>query len=105
VITLFQSLVYLCLNQRLFKTGFLSISGRLPSAGLTIVENVAIATGPALLGASRSSAIYRLYYIMYKIFFGPRSQYFATFAVSGKQGFSIERCLFPENLVCFFSYS
>jgi len=38
---------------------------------------------------------------MYKIFFGVRSQYFATFAISGGVlvGFSIERCLFPEILV------
>jgi len=39
------------------------------SAGLTIVEDVAIATGPALLGVPRSSAISLIYYIIYKIFF------------------------------------
>jgi len=33
---------------------------------------------------------------MHKIFFGLGSQYFATFSTSGKQGFSIERCLYPE---------
>jgi len=69
------------------------------SAGLTIVANVAIATGPARLGAPRSSAAYLLYYIMYKIFFGLKSQYFATFAISGKQGLLLERCLCPEILV------
>jgi len=68
-------------------------------AGLTIVANVAIATGPALLGAPRSSAIYLLYYIMYQILFGPISQYFATAGICGKQGFSIERCLCPDILV------
>jgi len=35
------------------------------SAGLTIVANVAIATGPALLGAPRSSVINLIYYIIY----------------------------------------
>ena len=72
------------------------------SAGLTIVANVAIATGSALLGAPRSSAIYLLYYIIYKIFFGLRSQYFAAFAISGKQGFSVKRCLRPEVLALSF---
>jgi len=33
------------------------------SAGLTIVANVAIATGPALLGTPRSSVINLIYYI------------------------------------------
>jgi len=36
----------------------------LHSAGLTIVANVAIATGPALLGAQRSSVINLIYYIV-----------------------------------------
>jgi len=40
----------------------------LNSAGLTIVANVAIATGPALLGAPRSSVINLIYYIIYRIF-------------------------------------
>jgi len=35
------------------------------SVGLTLI---AIATGPALLGAPRSSVIYLIYYIIYKIF-------------------------------------
>jgi len=39
------------------------------SAGSTTVANVAIATGPALLGAPRSSVIKLICYIMYKIFF------------------------------------
>jgi len=43
------------------------------SAGLTIVANVAIATGPALLGSPRSSVINLIYYITYKIFFSLRS--------------------------------
>ena len=47
------------------------------SAGLTIVANVAIATGPALLGVPRSSVINRIYYIICKIIFSLRSQYFA----------------------------
>jgi len=45
-----------------------------PSAGLTIVANVAIATGPALLGAPRSSATKLVYYIIYKKIFSLRSQ-------------------------------
>jgi len=35
------------------------------SAGLTIVANVAIATGPALLGTPRSSAMNLIYHIIY----------------------------------------
>jgi len=38
------------------------------SAGLTIVAKVAIATGPALLGAPRSSVINLICYIIYEIF-------------------------------------
>ena len=37
-------------------------------ADKTIVANVAIATGPALLGAPRSSVIYLVYHIISKIF-------------------------------------
>jgi len=44
------------------------------SAGLTIVANVAIATGPALLGAPRSSVINLIYYIIHKNLFSLRSQ-------------------------------
>ena len=51
------------------------------SAGLTIVANAAIATGPALLGALRSSVINLICYIIYTIFFSLRSQYFAKFAI------------------------
>ena len=75
------------------------------SAGLTIIANVAIATGPALLGGPRSSAINLFYYIIYNIFFSLRSQYFAKFAKSSKRRFLIERCLYPEILVWFFLYS
>jgi len=46
----------------------------LSSAGLTIVANVAIATGPALLGAPRSSVINLIYYNIYKNLFSLRSQ-------------------------------
>jgi len=45
-----------------------------PSAGLTIVANVAIATGPALLGAPQSSATNLIHYIIYKNLFSLRSQ-------------------------------
>jgi len=45
------------------------------SAGVTIVTNAAIATGPALLETPQSSWINLIYYI--KIFFSLRSQYFA----------------------------
>jgi len=45
------------------------------SAGLTTVANVAIATGPALLGTPRSSVINPIYYIIYKNLFNLRSQY------------------------------
>jgi len=38
------------------------------SAGLTIVANVTIATGSALLWAPRSSVINLICYIIYKIF-------------------------------------
>jgi len=58
------------------------------SAGLTIVANAAIATGPALLGAPRSSKINLIYYIVCKIFFSLRSQYFAKFAISSMRRFS-----------------
>ena len=75
----------------------------LHSAGLTIVANVAIATGPALLVAPRSSVINLIYYIIRKIFFSLRSQSFAKFAIS-KRRFSIERCLCPEIIVWFFLY-
>ena len=75
------------------------------SAGLTIVASVAIATGPALLGAPRSSVINLIYYIIYKIAFSLRSQYFDKFAISSKRRFSIERCLCPEIFVWFFLYS
>ena len=54
------------------------------SAGFTIVANVAIATGPAFLGAPRSSATNLIYYIIYKIVFNLRNQHFAKFAVSSK---------------------
>ena len=67
-----------------------------PDNGLTIVANVAIATGPALLEAPRSSVINLFYYIIYKIFFSLRSQYFAKLVISSKRRFSIERCLYPE---------
>ena len=70
------------------------------SAGLTIVANVAIAAGPALLGAPRSSVINLIYYIKY-IYYSQRSQYCAKFAVSSKGRFSIERCLYLEILVSF----
>jgi len=40
----------------------------LRSAGLTIVANVAIATGPALLVAPRFLVINLICYIIYKIF-------------------------------------
>jgi len=46
------------------------------SAGLTIVANVALATGPALLGIPRSSAIKLIYYIIYKIFFQSKKSVF-----------------------------
>jgi len=42
------------------------------SAGLTIVANVAIGTGPALLGARRSCVINLTYYIIYKNLFSLR---------------------------------
>jgi len=66
------------------------------SAGLTIVANVAIATGPAVF----CNKSYLLHYI-YKIVQSKksRSQYFAKFAISSKRRFSIERCLCPEILV------
>jgi len=60
------------------------------SAGLTIVANVAIATGPALFGAPRSSVINPIYYIIYKIGFSLRSQYFDKFAKSSKWRFSVD---------------
>ena len=44
------------------------------STGLTIVANVVIATGPALLGAQRSSVINLIYYIIYKNLFSLGSQ-------------------------------
>ena len=44
------------------------------STGLTIVANVAIATGPALLGVPRSSVIDLIYYIIYENLLSPRSQ-------------------------------
>jgi len=75
------------------------------SAGLTIVANVAIATGPALLGAPRSSVINLIYYIIYRLFFSLRCQYFAKCAISIKRRFSIECYLCPEILVWFFLYS
>jgi len=65
----------------------------LVSAGLTIVANVAIATGPALLGAPRSSVINLIYYIIYKMFFILRSHYCANFAISSKRSFQL-------NAVC-----
>jgi len=69
---------------------------RIASAGLTIVANVAVATGPAVF----CNKSYLLHYI-YKFVQSkkPRSQYFAKFAISRKRRFSIERCLFPEILV------
>jgi len=77
------------------------------SAGLTIVANVAVATGPAFFGAPQSSGStsYLLHYTVYKIFFNLRNQYFVKFAVISKQRFSIEGCLCPEILVWFFLYS
>jgi len=80
-------------------SSFMCVSGLPASAGLTIVANVAIATGAAFLGAPRSSAINLIYYIIYKIFFYLINKYFAKFAVSSKQRFSIEVCLCPEILV------
>jgi len=47
------------------------------SAGLTIIADVGIATGPGFLGTPRSSATNLNYYIIYKIFFNLRNQYFA----------------------------
>jgi len=44
------------------------------SAGLTIVANLAIVTGPAVLGAPGSSAINLIYYIIHKNLFSLRSQ-------------------------------
>jgi len=73
----------------------------IPRAGLTIVANVAIATGPALLGAPRSTVIKFIYYINL-IYFSLGSQYFAKFAVSSKRRFSIEPSLYPEFLVWFY---
>jgi len=69
------------------------------SAGLTIVANVAIATGPALLGAPWSSVINLIYYNLCKIFFSQNSQYFAKFGISSKRRFSIECCLCLDILV------
>ena len=69
------------------------------SAGLTIAAKVTIATGPSLLETLRSSVITFMYYIIYKIFFSLRSQYFAKFAISSKRRFSIESCLCSEILV------
>ena len=74
------------------------------SAGLTKEANVAIATGPALLGAPVSSVMNLIYYIINKNLFSLRSQYFAKFAISSKRRFSIERCLCPQILVCCFLY-
>ena len=68
------------------------------SAGLTIVANVAIATGPALLGAPRASMINLIHYIICKIFLS-LSQYLAKFATSSKRWFSNGRCLCPEILI------
>jgi len=48
---------------------------------LTIVANVAIATGTALLGAPRSSIISLICCTICQIFFSLRSQYFAKFAI------------------------
>ena len=75
-----------------------------PSAELTIVVIVTIATGPALLGAPRSSVTNHIYYIIYKIF-QSKNQHFAKFAISRKRTFPIERCLCPNILVWFFLYS
>jgi len=69
--------------------------------GLTIV---AIATGPAVLGAPRSSVINLIYYIIYENLFSLRSQCFAKFSISRKRRFSIERCLCPEIRVWCFLY-
>jgi len=60
---------------------------------ITIVANVAIATGPAVFGTPRSSVINLIYDIIYKIIFSLRSQYFAKFAKSSKRGFQM-------NAVC-----
>ena len=60
------------------------------SAGLKIVSNVAIATGPSCLGTSRSSAINLVYYIIYKLLFNLRYQYFAKFALSVSKDFQLK---------------
>ena len=88
-----------------FHVPFNAFAARVISAGVTIVANVAIATGTALLKAPRSSVINLMYYIIYKNLFSLRSQYFAKVAISSKRRFSIERCLCPEILVWFFLYS
>jgi len=63
---------------------FTAICCTTTSARLTIVGNVAIATGPALLEASRSFVINLIYHIIYKNLFSLRSQYFAKFAITSK---------------------
>jgi len=57
-----------------------------------------MATDAALLEAPRSSVTHLIYYIIYKIFFSLRSQYFAKFAISSKRTFSVKRCQCPEIL-------
>ena len=69
---------------------------RIFSAGLTIVANIVIATGPALLGATRCSEINLIHYIIYNIVFNLK--YFAQFSISNKRRFSVERCMCPEIL-------
>jgi len=75
------------------------------SAGLTIVANVAIATGTAFFGAPRSSAINLIYYIIYKILFNLRNQYFAKFAVSVSKDFHLKAVCVRKVLFDSFLYS
>ena len=68
------------------------------SAGLTIVVNVAIATGPALLGgpAVFCNKSYLLHYID---LFQSKKSIFPKFAISSNRRFAIESCVCPEILV------
>jgi len=75
------------------------------SAGLTIVANVAIATGPAFLGTSRSSAINLIYYIVYKILFNLRNQYFTKFSVSVSKDFQLKSVCVQKVFFDSFLYS
>ena len=62
------------------------------SAGLTIVANVAIATGPGVF----CNKSYLLHYID---LFQSKKSVFAKFAISSKRRFPVESCLCPEILV------